>query len=184
MKTDPDIKKEDIKLIFEDEKKASDAERKKQRRLTRKQAGRGMEVDHHGDEHKEETMDDGGDACFVEAPFEQTEMSTEIDAPFGQQEAMFPQERLKQEDSGYPIKDDSGDGYMADSKECVKHSVKEEEDTEKCVDTKDRVPLPQKECPDIKEEIEPLFFVPVDIPKRNADSEPEDGEVIDDDDDD
>ena len=37
-------------------------------------------------------------------------------------------------------------------------------------------PSHKGKCPDIKEENETMFFVPVDIPKRNPDSEPEDGE--------
>ncbi|XP_063955746.1 phosphorylated adapter RNA export protein-like [Lytechinus pictus] len=44
------------------------------------------------------------------------------------------------------------------------------------------VPLPQKECSDIKEDNDNMMFPKLDdIPQRNDDSDPEDGEVLDDD---
>ena len=205
MKTDPDITKEDIKLIFEEEKKVFEAGRKKRRRHTKKQAGHGMDVDHHGDQNTEETMDDGGDACVKKEQNDETEMSTEVDAPNGEQELMFAQNRVKQEDLDFAIKkeeiSDMEDRVAVPQWECpdgkeeheaplhpnrlkqehAGFAVIKEERSDSNVE--DRVPIPQRECPDIKEENETMFFVPVDIPKRNPDSEPEDGEVIDDDDD-
>ncbi|XP_072167033.1 uncharacterized protein [Diadema setosum] len=168
MKTDPDVSPQDIKEIFAEEKKIFEAERKrrrKQHRHTRKIAGSSMDTDDRNVKEAENNDNDvADDEKIVEDREAEEDMNDEWDT------------KLEGDISG-PNTSNGGVVFQSG----------ENEENEPSNNAR-AGQLTQSEFVDSRKESSSFLFgqhiAEEDIPKRNEDSEPEDGEVIDDESDD
>lgn len=161
MKLDADVSSETVKDIFSEEKKVEEAERKKKRRHTRKSTAFSKEDDgdHHGNKEDEAEMEDMGDGGG------EGEGDGE---PSGEMDMKDEHGRLDDET------------YINE----MGHMPSASSEAPNMPTLNSELPLPQQECTDIKEDSDSMMFPKLgDVPKKNEDSDPEDGEVLDDDDD-
>ncbi|XP_030833001.1 phosphorylated adapter RNA export protein-like [Strongylocentrotus purpuratus] len=169
MKLDADVSSETVKDIFSEEKKVEEAERKKKRRHTRKSTALSKEGedDHHGNKEDEAEMEDLGDGGGGER-FE----GDGDGEPSGEMDMKDEHGRLDDEP------------YMNEMGPMPSASSSREAPNMPTGTLKSELPLPQQECTDMKEDSDSMMFPKLgDLPKKNEDSDPEDGEVLDDDDD-